>query len=493
MAALSEFFRDYLIPFRVDVQIRKSLLFILLFAVASVLIFAHIWEPISDTDALVYWTVSKNAAEHGNWMPLHHSQLWWPEFHEHPPFFFWVQALWFKVAGSGLAQSKVLPGLLGLGLVLLIYRIGRRFGGAWVGFFAGVCLLASPRFTAMASKPRLDMPLVFFITLALWGLLNLQNRKLWPWLVVGFSTSAAIMTKGPVGAAPIAVLFIWILIFRKWEILADWRFYLALMISFLPFAVWLYGEGASAVSGYVHDQVYKTMTTGSTKIKPGPFFYPNILLAQYWHWLLFCAIGIWVSFRKKLELPQVSIFLISAVVIILGVSISKGKSHHYLFPIYPSLAFLTGIGINYVTSERVRRYIGNVVAVFLVIYVAVLIIFPLKLQSSPKQPFQELFPYIEKYVAPTDTLLLVGGGKWPWEPIFQIIAYSEREATWVSLSDFRKMQVRTDRPILLLDAQQEGDISDKLAGRHLSMQCDKLLFFSELLPEGRFTLIDTTK
>ena len=75
----------------------------------------------------------------------------------------------YRVAGVGEAQARAAAALAGLGLVLLTFACGRRWYDAPTGLLAGLVLASSLGCAAVARLSLPDLPLAFFISLAIWA------------------------------------------------------------------------------------------------------------------------------------------------------------------------------------------------------------------------------------------------------------------------------------------------------------------------------------
>lgn len=160
--------------------------------------------------------VAKTMVESGDWLfPRRGNEL----YSDKPPLFMWLQAAAFSITREWRV-AFLLPALLSaLGTLWLTYDIGRRLRGHRIGLYGAYALLFALQFAWQFKKAQIDPVVVFFITLANWGLLHHfllgpDRRRLYVgWFAAGLGT----ITKG-VGA--IALLMLLPHLYARWR---RWR------------------------------------------------------------------------------------------------------------------------------------------------------------------------------------------------------------------------------------------------------------------------------
>lgn len=124
-------------------------------------------------------------------------------FTEKPPLFFWLQAICMNLFGINEMAARLPNAILGVGVLVLIYAIGKwvkdaRFGFLWALLF-GATILPHLYFKSGIIDPWFN----FFITFSLYGIIRAaRNRQasLSPicWLLIsGCMAGCALLTKGP--------------------------------------------------------------------------------------------------------------------------------------------------------------------------------------------------------------------------------------------------------------------------------------------------------
>ncbi len=95
-----------------------------------------------------------------------------------------------------MAQARLMMSIFGLGLCLLVYRIGREFFGVLGGLVAETLIAFDPNFLAHSALVTSDVPAAFFFTAAIWSCWRLfQQLSLGRFAIAALSLSAVFLTK----------------------------------------------------------------------------------------------------------------------------------------------------------------------------------------------------------------------------------------------------------------------------------------------------------
>lgn len=143
--------------------------------------------------------VTRYFLDGGDWLfPRRGDEL----YSDKSPVFMWVQAAAISFAGGSLRLGFLLPSLLAsLGTLWLVYDLGRRLWTHRVGLAAAWLLLFALQFTFQAKRAQIDPLLLFFVTLANYGVLRqlLLGPDPRAWGLGGFAAGLGTITKA-VGA-----------------------------------------------------------------------------------------------------------------------------------------------------------------------------------------------------------------------------------------------------------------------------------------------------
>ncbi|MGH9173071.1 MAG: ArnT family glycosyltransferase, partial [Vicinamibacterales bacterium] len=122
--------------------------------------------------------------------------------YQHMPLYLLMQAGLFRVTGVGVFQMRLLPVLFGLGLLVMVFVVGKQLGDERIGALAAVLMLAL-RISAggdatgillldRARINRYDIAVPVFGLLALWAFFRAERRPVPVWyLLTGVFTGLA--------------------------------------------------------------------------------------------------------------------------------------------------------------------------------------------------------------------------------------------------------------------------------------------------------------
>lgn len=323
--------------------------------------------------------VAKQMVESGNWLIPHRgSEL----YSDKPPLFMAAQALFFTLFGSWRV-AFLLPSLLaGLGMLALVYDLGRRLWDHRVGTYAAAALLCTFQFVYQVKRAQIDPTVCFFLTLANYGLL--RHFLLGPdwrayWLGC-FAAGLGVITKG-VGVLAL-LMFVPYLFARLsgWSGVvrperAAWRWLLGAVCFAAATALWLgpmlYAvatESGPEYRAYMNDILFRQTAgryTESWDHHQPPWYYLGVIAFS---WLPTVLVLPWAVPRWRDALRQrdarVLLPLAWIVLVVIFFTFPKGKRDVYIMPALPLLALLVGAQLQAVAAKPAfRRLLLGFVAV----------------------------------------------------------------------------------------------------------------------------------
>ena len=170
---------------------------------------------LRSTDGIVYALVAKELAHMSifDWgVPTWFGNA----FYEHPPLFLWFMALFFKIFGVS-TYAAIVPALILASLtVLTFYLVVKELVGEKLSFIFLAVAFCDYSFIKYSRNPMLEVPLTFFLTLAL--LFTIRHSKsptVKNAFLSGLAMAGALATKGVVGLLPVGMYFLFCLFDRK--------------------------------------------------------------------------------------------------------------------------------------------------------------------------------------------------------------------------------------------------------------------------------------
>lgn len=273
-----------------------------------------------------------------------------------PPLFHWFAATASIVVGEMNEASIRFPSALFASLgVLVCYFFGTRLYGPQTGLWAGLILATTTVYYTAGIEARVDMTLVFFVTLTLILFFSIYRgflqQKIW-WYVFFITAGASVTAKGPVSIILCGLVIASFLIIRKrWDIFRAMLGHPGMLLGALICVAWyvaaLYLKGDEFFGlQFVKENFARFFVRGEGGTghqKPFYYFIPYLFTLGM-PWTLFLPGVIWSYFSDDSGRKDDLLFLgLWAVVVFLFFSLSAGKRPPYILPLYPPLALLTAV------------------------------------------------------------------------------------------------------------------------------------------------------
>ena len=283
----------------------------------------------------------------GDWVTPHQNFL--PTL-DKPIFFYWLVAISFKLFGLSEWSARLPSALAALGCIFLVYRFARLQWGVREALWSSLILVTSLEFALFARFVIFDMTLTFFIALGLFSFYaateadNLRSGKIHS-LTMYAAMAIGTLVKGPIASVvPGMVIFFYLFLTRKWFLLRRLNIPLGIVVYFTIVAPW-YWWAEARNPGYLryflweeHILRYVTPHFGRSKVW---YYYFLVLGVGFLPWSFFIPLvarNLW-----KRTFNDANLFLaLWAILPFAFFSASNAKLPHYILPIYPALAILTG-------------------------------------------------------------------------------------------------------------------------------------------------------
>jgi 4-amino-4-deoxy-L-arabinose transferase-like glycosyltransferase len=292
-----------------------------------------------------------------------------PRF-EKPILLYWLQAPFVGLLGPTEAAFRIPSAIAGLLTLLVVYRLTRDLVSPEAGLFAALTLATTFRFILYARQSLTDVPVTFFVTLAVWLFLRAhdapEGKSRRDALLAWAATGLAALTKGPVAVLAPAIWIAFAAIYHRQTFLPRLHLFAGVLVSAaiaLPWHLYmiaLHGRTFVDVAlGY--EVVARYLSEDFPGRDRGILYFVGVWFGDAAPWSLFFVSGvIWLYVRWRVLEPaiqRVSVLALIWFAIVLALfSVSEYKLPHYIMPAYPPTAVLTGIFLDAVVrSDRVRR------------------------------------------------------------------------------------------------------------------------------------------
>lgn len=297
---------------------------------------------ITNFDDAFYAQKAKEIYSSGNlWLISHGGE---PAF-ENPPLPFWLMALAYSLFGVSSFSAIFFSAFFGVGIVILTYLLADHFfKDSWTAFISSLVLIFPGIFIDSSRRAMVDIPLAFFVTLAIFAFLKAKTSKPW-YLFFGLATAGGILSKSVLGIFPIAIVFFFLFLSRQWREMVN-PFLLggamiALIFGFSWHIINWMEFGHNFINSHFNVMIFNR-GFGENMHRYNFFGYSEDFLRNYWPWLPFALTGLY-KFAKRgfSEKDEDSMLLfIWPTLIFLVMSTSKNHTIRYIIMIFPALSII---------------------------------------------------------------------------------------------------------------------------------------------------------
>lgn len=340
-------------------RLLRSFGYLLLLLLIAFPIFTHLGSlPIRIWDEARQAVSAYEMMNNGNFIVVHFAgepDMWSTK----PPLLIWLQAICMKLFGVNETAVRLPAAMAGfLTCIALIAFFVRHFKRFWLGTIAAFVLLTTYGFMHehVVRTGDYDALLVLFTTLSgLTFFAFCESQKVKHLYLFFLFSALAVLTKGIAGLIFAPALVIYIIWLKKLPaLLRNRHFYIGLLGSaVLVVGYFLLREvkNPGFLQALFDSEVggrYLTVIDGH---QAGFWFYfENLINVRMTAWYLMIPCGFLLGiFHKNERLRRLAIFTtVMVVVYFLVISTSQTKIEWYDAPLFPFLAILIAIAINYV-------------------------------------------------------------------------------------------------------------------------------------------------
>jgi hypothetical protein len=282
---------------------------------------------------------------------------------EKPPLAYWLTAVSFQLFGVTEFAGRLPNAIAGWFTLAVVYQLGRRVFSPTAGFYAAACLLGTYFFYRYTRLAETDVLATLFITAAahfLWRAAD--SDRITPAFVrdahlAAVATALAVLAKGP-PAAFVAIFLAGLLVAtRKWRVLWRWIITgapLTLLVIALPWFLYV----RALPEWPIVQRELRIALLGGEHQQPFYLYFPELLLATA-PWCGFVVLALIGALMRCRRDPRLLTLLIWFAGMFVSLCVIKQRQAHYLIPLLPPLALLTGWWIDQALSQiRDRAEVG---------------------------------------------------------------------------------------------------------------------------------------
>ena len=412
---------------------KKFHIFIILIF-ASIILFTKLWEGgLATYDDCYYAQQAKEILQTGDWLTMHYDKK--PLF-ENDPVYLWCMAIMFKLFGVSEYTARFPSALFGVGTILLVFFLGNKLYGGYVGLFSSFFLMTTQYFTKFARHSMLDVTLAFFVTLSILFLVKgvFENKKYY--ILFGFFCGIAMLTKNILGFFPFLIAIAYFIGTGRFKEIFNPFFLIGSVFGIsLPFSWWLYEYLKNGLEfldvhfgwiilrrAFVIDKEKNTFLSYFGYIKDLWFIYlPWIPITIYGFFRLL------KDYISKRDYSAALLVLWSGITF--GIlSLSIAKKQWYLMSLFPCFAIINAKMIDTWFSERNKLKIIKGIIALCIFVTLVITCTPIRLDWNRNADMKKIAAYVQVNANPDEKVLLYKFDDY-WIAQLPFLFYSDRSLT----------------------------------------------------------------
>jgi 4-amino-4-deoxy-L-arabinose transferase-like glycosyltransferase len=317
---------------------------------------------------IYFLDAARAMVESGDWViPRYEGQ----PFFDKPILSYWLMAGAMSALGPGAGAARLVPVAASIGVLLATAWLGTLLFDRRSALAGGLVLATTIAFLSFGRVAMSDMLLAFFTTLAT-ALAVLAYRPGAPAFVVpllGAVAGLGFATKGPI-ALLIPGLAVLLLMWqnRRRPVPCGWS---PLALGILAFAVPALGwfalvyrqMGPGPLVAFFFRENLERFAGEAYDVGRPFWFYPPAYLAEGLPWSPFLPIALWRLLRSRddEEARRTGFLAAWAALVLVPLSLSRGKIDYYLLPLYPGVSLVIGRYLASVPWRRADRAWAGVV------------------------------------------------------------------------------------------------------------------------------------
>ena len=352
---------------------RSTLLLGALLLLAALAFVTGLGEAPIERAEIYFLDAGRAMVERGDWLvPYYRGE----PFYDKPPLTYWLIAASFDRFGPSLFAGRLVAALLALLTLGAAFAVARRLlpaeGREAAAFYATAILATSYAFVSFARLTMSDMALTLFTLTAGFAYLAAEAEGRPVWLAVcGALLGLGFLTKGPIAWVYFFALLAAVIlverrlprIFNGWGLLGT---LLAVGIGLSWFVLVYLREGSEPLEWFFLRENLQRFAASTYDADEPFWFYGFVYAVEGLPWSLLAVPALVHTFgpRGSRLLRVVAVW---AALMLVPLSLSRGKIDYYLLPVMPPLALVIGAYLGAgAPSTRTMRLFSLVSAALLI-------------------------------------------------------------------------------------------------------------------------------
>jgi 4-amino-4-deoxy-L-arabinose transferase-like glycosyltransferase len=313
------------------------LLPLLLFTSGETSLMAH--------DETLYALRARQMFETGDWVSP------WANPHHKTPGFYWLIAIFYQLFGVSDTTARIPIMIAGILSIFVIYQVGEILLSQKLAFLGMMILNVEFLWVQYCRLSTPDLPTILLVFIGILSLLksdiDIQNRYFYGF-ITGLSFGLGFLIRSLMIFLPMIALLPYLIIdHRRHRHLTNPMLYLGFLVGLIPTLIWLYFSWLRYGSDSIGALLRFVIELGShEQHNDGILFYVWNLALKSFPWLFFSLLGLVLVIRRSLS--KYPLILIGfPVILFIEISIFSTRFSHYSLGIYPFIAFLAAVGLDW--------------------------------------------------------------------------------------------------------------------------------------------------
>ncbi|BAZ28243.1 glycosyl transferase family protein [Cylindrospermum sp. NIES-4074] len=295
-------------------------------------------------EGLYAWR-SRQMFDSGDWVAP------WDNAHHKTPGFYWLIASFYQLFGISEFSTRLPVMIAGILALLLVYEIGKILLGKKVAWLAGAILSVEFLWLQYCRLGTPDVPMILLVLLAIWSLLKAELHPKYAYIwsfIAGLSFGLGFLLRSFMIFLPIIALLPYLIWeHRRHRHLLNPILYLGFVVGLIPAFVWLWFDWLRYGNQSFQHLFNFVVELGSKERNHNGiiFYFWNVPLKSF-PWFFFSLFGLFVTIRRPI--PRHQLILVGfPLTLFLEISIFSTRLSHYSLTLYPFIAMLAAVGLNW--------------------------------------------------------------------------------------------------------------------------------------------------
>jgi len=305
---------------------------------------------LTDPDETFYAQSAKEMLSRHEWLtPYLYNK---PQF-EKPILFYWLVEISYKIFGINEFASRLPSAIFATLGIVIVYFLGMLFFNKTAAALSAVMLATNVEYVIISRACVTDMVLATFMLCGVFFFFSgyLKEKRLF-YLLSAASFALATLTKGPVAIIlPAAAIVTYLFLTGDLKAFKKMPIFWAALVFIAIAGPWYLLEykihGKDFIDAFFGFQNVTRFLESEHKIGSQVYYNIPIVFGGFFPWSAFLPVGFWYALKRSFskdaaEKKHFVFLLVWFFVIFIFFSISSTKLPTYIFPLFFSLALLTG-------------------------------------------------------------------------------------------------------------------------------------------------------